>query len=82
MSHAEIIRAWKDPDYRSTLSVVPRHPAGLIELLDPELKGSPAARDGSLRFERAYSTGHGGCSFFCTAFCTAVTTKHHDHDCC
>ena len=34
MSHAEIIRAWKDPVYRSTLSVAPTHPAGFIELAD------------------------------------------------
>jgi len=44
MSNAEIIRAWKDPEYRSTLGVVPTHPAGLIELPDPDLGGSAAPK--------------------------------------
>lgn len=39
MSNADIIRAWKDPEYRSTLSVVPISPAGRIELSDPALGG-------------------------------------------
>ena len=39
MSTADIIRAWKDPEYRSTLSVTPAHPAGLIELADRDLGG-------------------------------------------
>jgi mersacidin/lichenicidin family type 2 lantibiotic len=39
----EIIRAWKDPSYRSRLSVrelesIPSHPAGLVELSDDELR--------------------------------------------
>lgn len=38
----EIIRGWKDPRYRARLSeaertALPEHPAGLIELSDPEL---------------------------------------------
>ena len=44
MSSAEIIRAWKDADYRSTLSVVPVHPAGQIEFADPGLDRSTAAK--------------------------------------
>lgn len=38
MSNTEIIRAWKDPAYRSTLSVVPKHPAGVIALTDPAFR--------------------------------------------
>jgi mersacidin/lichenicidin family type 2 lantibiotic len=35
----DIIRAWKDPVYRETLGTdAPKHPAGLIELTDEELK--------------------------------------------
>ena len=49
MSHADIIRAWKDPEYRSTLSATPTHPAGLIELPDPELGGSGAIKDRGFR---------------------------------
>ena len=44
MSTADIIRAWKDPEYRSTLGVLPTHPAGLIELADPHFGGSAAVR--------------------------------------
>jgi mersacidin/lichenicidin family type 2 lantibiotic len=44
MSTSDIIRAWKDPEYRSSLSpeaqaLVPAHPAGLIELEDAYLDG-------------------------------------------
>jgi mersacidin/lichenicidin family type 2 lantibiotic len=42
MSHRKTIRAWKDPEYRATLSpeelaLVPSNPAGLIDLTDAEL---------------------------------------------
>lgn len=44
MSNLEVVRAWKDPDFRATLSgVMPDHPAGQIELADPGLDGSAAA---------------------------------------
>jgi mersacidin/lichenicidin family type 2 lantibiotic len=42
VSHQQIIRAWKDEDYRNGLSdeqraQLPAHPAGLGELADEEL---------------------------------------------
>jgi len=42
MSNVDIIRAWKDPEYRRSLSKaelanVPTNPAGTIELKDTEL---------------------------------------------
>lgn len=42
MSKADIVRAWKDPSYRLSLSAaelaqLPAHPAGQIELSDDEL---------------------------------------------
>ena len=42
MSPTHVIRAWRDPEYRSTLSSeqldgLPSHPAGLIELSDNQL---------------------------------------------
>jgi mersacidin/lichenicidin family type 2 lantibiotic len=42
MSRANIIRAWKDPEYRASLSdteraMLPEHPAGLVELAPAEL---------------------------------------------
>ncbi len=42
MSKVDVIRAWKDPEYRATLSAeelsrLPLHPAGLVELTDEQL---------------------------------------------
>jgi mersacidin/lichenicidin family type 2 lantibiotic len=42
MSYLDIIRAWKDEEYRLSLTeeqrtVLPEHPVGLIELEDAEL---------------------------------------------
>lgn len=42
MSDMNIIRAWKDSEYRDSLtelelSLMPAHPAGLMELTDEEL---------------------------------------------
>jgi mersacidin/lichenicidin family type 2 lantibiotic len=43
MSHKQIIRAWKDEEYRLSLSeaeqaLLPENPAGVIELADVELE--------------------------------------------
>ncbi len=43
MSKLDVIRAWKDEEYRESLSeeerkLLPEHPAGLIELGDAELE--------------------------------------------
>jgi mersacidin/lichenicidin family type 2 lantibiotic len=42
MSNLDIIRAWKDEEYRMGLSedqrkLLPEHPAGLVELVDTDL---------------------------------------------
>ena len=39
MSKIDVIRAWRDPEYRASLRAdeVPSHPAGLVELTDEEL---------------------------------------------
>ena len=44
MSKADVIRAWKDPEYRASLGVselaaLPENPAGAIELTDDDLDG-------------------------------------------
>ena len=44
MSKADVIRAWKDPDYRGSLgafelAALPENPAGAIELTDDDLDG-------------------------------------------
>ena len=43
MKALDVIRVWKDPVYRESLgpddlSVLPSHPAGIVELSDEELK--------------------------------------------
>lgn len=48
MTQLDIIRAWKDEDYRNSLSMtdqalLPSNPVGMIELSDDELRGSIAA---------------------------------------
>ena len=53
MSHEDIIRAWKDEDYRMSLSEeerakLPEHPAGLIELTDEELGFIGGGYDGGV----------------------------------
>ena len=45
MSTRNIIRAWKDEEYRSSLTeteraLLPEHPAGLVELSDAALDGA------------------------------------------
>jgi mersacidin/lichenicidin family type 2 lantibiotic len=43
MNKNDVIRAWKDPFYRASLSeeaqaALPRHPAGIVELSDDQLR--------------------------------------------
>ena len=50
MKNAEVIRAWKNADYRLSLSraerdSMPEHPAGHIELTDEELGGASGGID-------------------------------------
>lgn len=44
MSKIDIVRAWKDSEYRASLSdaeraLIPENPAGMVELTDEELEG-------------------------------------------
>ncbi len=53
MKSEEIVRSWKDEDYRVGLNdaqqaLLPDHPAGLIELTDAELTGVEGGTDFSL----------------------------------
>ena len=48
MNKADVIRAWKDPFYRASLSaeqraLLPDHPAALVELDDEQLKSTSGA---------------------------------------
>ncbi len=45
MSQQDIIRAWKDPEFRESLSEeqrsqIPENPVGIIELTDPEIQAA------------------------------------------
>ena len=45
VSRIDLVRAWKDPEYREGLSeaereALPANPAGLVELADAELAGA------------------------------------------
>jgi mersacidin/lichenicidin family type 2 lantibiotic len=51
MSDSEMIRAWKDTEYRATLSVTPAHPAGVIDLADPDFSGGDADRLATVRYK-------------------------------
>lgn len=48
MRKVDVIRAWKDPIYRATLTheelaELPGHPSGALELQDGQLRGISAA---------------------------------------
>ncbi len=58
MTKLDVIRAWKDEEYRESLSeeerkLLPEHPAGMLELGDAELEGVaggvPPAKHGRTR---------------------------------
>ena len=49
MNKNDVIRAWKDPFYRATLSgeaqaSLPQHPAGIVELRDDQLVTASGAQ--------------------------------------
>ena len=61
MSHRDIIRAWKDAEFRSSLSeaeraMLPANPAGAIELADPALDRTMARASG-LRVKSTLKAG-------------------------
>ena len=59
LSNEDIIRAWKDEEFRQGLSdaqraQLPDHPAGAIEMSDLDADKSWAARTGRTRCHRCY----------------------------
>lgn len=55
MSEQDIIRAWRDPEYRRGLTeaeqkALPEHPAGLIELGDADLEGVAGGKPRDTRY--------------------------------
>ena len=80
MSNLDIVRAWKDAEYRQRLSaeeqaLVPEYPAGSIEMTDEEL--SHASGRGPLTFEVAacFETCPSFCIVCYTSLCTAPLTQ-------
>lgn len=68
MSNFDVIRAWKDPEYRAGLTAaeqasLPEHPSGLIELMDEEL--------GTVNGAATYELATYGC---CTPHTVSVDT--------
>lgn len=65
MSKLDIIRAWKDEDYRESLSAaersrLPQNPAGIIELTDQDMNN---VEGGTITFD----------PFMCGSFITICT---------
>ena len=66
MSQSEIIRAWKNPVYRSMLSAkelaaLPPHPAGAVEVTNQDLSGDEST--GTLQFSYCICTTSIICPF-------------------
>ncbi len=68
MSNIDIIRAWKDEEYRNSLtdeqrSQLPENPAGMLELSDDEME---SLRGGMLLDDITFEVG---CKFDLTYIC-------------
>jgi mersacidin/lichenicidin family type 2 lantibiotic len=75
ISGKDVIRAWKDADYRESLSAedraaLPNHPAGLVDLSDAELE----MVRGAIEATNAPATHWGPCEL--TAPLTSVGLEH------
>jgi mersacidin/lichenicidin family type 2 lantibiotic len=78
VSEVDIVRAWRDEDYRLSLSdqdraVLPESPVGVIDLSDLDLEGAVGAASqhiGTLGCCGGLTTDAGFCSVFCSDACT------------
>ena len=74
MKYVDIVRAWKDPLYRQSLTpeelaTLPVHPSGMIELTDQELSD---ASGGTITFLPTFNLTCGGsecCPNSCDTIC-------------
>ena len=69
MKTNEVVRAWKDENYRETLTPehrakLPQHPSGTIEFEQPELEDETPLRPGAHKY-----------SFHCTHKCYTARGK-------
>ncbi len=87
MSEQDIIRSWKDPEYRDSLSAeeagsVPQHPSGLVELSDADLgvvaggRGISWSADTTNCWSLAKCPSMGGTCAMFTLGCCAVALEH------
>ena len=70
MSNNKIVRAWKDPEYRATITQAPPLPIGTIELDDPYLSELAISRQLLARIRGEHTTvfscpTHSGCTSSC-----------------
>ena len=77
MSKFDIIRAWKDAEYRSGLSeaeraMLPDNPAGSIILSDPELDSVAGGDSTFLGGCQPFTDGLGGCPPSYPGICTCI----------
>ena len=77
MSSTEIVRAWKDPEYRALFSEVPPLPVGAIELDDPYFSENVGASK-AFAFRRGEHTTITGCHThcYCSLGCSAECHTH------
>lgn len=74
MKNKDIIRAWKDEEYRKSLSdaeraMLPINPAGIVELSDAELSSVAGGTDEMIALERTGSGYTLGCCSWVTHEC-------------
>jgi mersacidin/lichenicidin family type 2 lantibiotic len=84
MSRLNVVRAWKDEEYRLALSaaeraLLPDDPAGAIELTDADLGGvaggmPPTCEDDSCYNCTLYCTLAFTCEYTCPVWCIQVYT--------
>lgn len=67
MSHENIIRAWKDENYRQSLteeeqSLLPANPAGMLELTDAQLGNAAGGKNFTAGGDEACNSGIIACT--------------------
>ena len=92
MDKVDVIRAWKDEEYRASLSdseqaMLPQHPSGLIDLSDTELDGVAGGTD-ELEFLGSEHIFTLGCCpgltrdpNYCTLLCSSGCNPTYDFSC-
>ena len=71
MTDIEIVHAWKDPDFRATLTGIPPLPVGSIELDDPYL-----SEETMIRQQAASRRGEHTTVFSCPTHSNCTSSCH------